>query len=146
MLAGEMARMHIVSMEDGLRLQTISRGVAQSHTITDDDLDWMLMLLKSASQTDGQTVGRTAKPIELKMLDLGTLQLVKETTPQQQDKVFSALLPLLYGNDTINKGEADLTLAAFKVTKAIPYIQPQLKDPNRGVRRDAASAMKAFAR
>ena len=140
-----MARLQMMNADDGIRFSKITRGVVQTHTISDGDLDWMLMLLKKPPSSTSNNSMDQLRSSELKMIDLGTLRLVKETSPQQQAKVFVALMPLLYGDDAINKGEADMTLAAFKVTQAIPYIQPQLKDPNGGIRRDAKAALAAFA-
>ncbi len=132
-------------MDDGAKFRQITRGVINTHAISDDDLDWLLAILETpVTQYDDGSASSTARPIMAKMVTLGTLRLVKESTPQQQDKVFVALAPLLFGSDDINKAEADRALVAFKVTKAIPDIQPQLKDPNAGVRRVAKAALKAL--
>ncbi len=132
-----------MSMDEGMRYQQITHGVIRTHAISDADLDWMLMMLvKPVDQTNATSLDLKVREMGVKMIDLGTLRLVRKTTPQQQDKVFKAMLPFLYGSDSINKSGADSTLAAFGVTRAIPYIQPHLQDSNSNVRRDAGLALR----
>lgn len=138
----EFAEAHIMDSDDTTRYQQISRGVAKTHAISDEDLDWMLSLMNKPADSAGTQQEEAFGTTQRKFLVLGTLELVKKSSSPQQTKAFAALLPILSGTDTLNKGEADSVVVAFNLTKAIPYLQEQLKDPSESVRRKAKAALK----
>lgn len=136
--ANNLVHMKMMSSDEAVKFQDITTEVTQTHAISDDDLDWMLTLINKPESTPGYST-------QMHYLVLGTLEYIKTTTPQQQDKVFSVLLPLLTGSESLDKTSADLTLVAFNVTKAVPYIQVQLHDPNPSVVAGAKNALSKLA-
>lgn len=134
-LANKLAESGVINAQDFVKWEFITDGVVKTGAISDNDLDWMLSIMHNpqTATNDPQIVHGDV---------LGTLMHLKQMTEEQRNKIYVAALPLLSSGKKLDKLYAARMMRKLGDKRAIPYLEPLLKDPDPDVQRLAHRALK----
>lgn len=132
---------HILPAADVLHTFDIQDKSFKTHTITDEDLSWLLAGLKANSLP-----GDRKELARVRLLD--PLHPLINIPPAQREKIFEAVLPMLGADpafaDPLDKSQASNIMRLLNDKRAVPYLMPLLTYPNEQVREHAQDALDAI--
>ncbi len=129
----------IMSRRDAAKLSRISTSIQQSRTVSDQDLAWILALLKGPPLKD--TPGNRANLQSVVLLNLWYLT---KLTPRQQGEVTQAALPLLSSSQSTARMHGLFLIRISRNRQALPLVEPLLSDRNKEVSQFAAKLYSAL--
>ena len=118
-----------MSKQEALRIDRIDSIAEKRGLITEGDLDWTLKLLKTpiaSSNPYAPALRRSSVMI--------ILRNVKNLSPAQKDRVYTAVSGLLTSSDELDRTGAIGVMGNIKDKRALPALTRLLEDPNPKVR------------
>lgn len=122
-LSQELEASGVMNAQDFVRWQYITDDVVKTGTISDSDLNWMLRIMRNpqTAMNDPQIVHGDV---------LGTLTHLRQIPAAQEEKIYSATLPLLSSDKKLDKLYAAKMMRKLNDKRAVPYLKPLLNDPD----------------
>ncbi len=130
----------ILPATDQMHMFAIRDKVTASHSISDEDLNWVLDKLKTNSAPGKlQALARADLMEPIDALEGGSVP------PNQKDKIFKAVVPMLSNappfDGLFDKTNASNVMRIINDKRAIPYLVPLLSNPDEQVREHAQHAL-----
>lgn len=128
-----------MSKQDYLNFERIEVSAERRGLITEEDLDWILNLLRTSTKSDNPDAP------ELRRLDVAIiLRNVKNLTPAQEDRVYHAVSVLLASSNKSDKIGAIAVMKNIKDRRALPTLTHLLEDNDPTVQSLARKAIQAI--
>lgn len=127
---------NVMTQGDFIQMQNIRKGIHQTRMVSDEDVNWLLMLLQKP----------TSHPELVDPMVCGILARVANFTPPQQQKILPVVAPLLtqsVPSDTYHNVPyaAALLLGSLGDKDAIPYLAPLLQSSDAALRQRAQRSL-----
>ena len=137
-LSNKVASSGVMNAQDFVKWEYLTDNVVKTGTISDGDLGWMLQIMRNpqTATNDPQLVHGNV---------LGTLTHLKRIPKSQEEKIYTAALPLLSSAKKLDKLYSEKILAKLQDKRAIPYLKPLLKDPDPDVQLQTRRALKKLS-
>ena len=118
-----------MSKQEALNIDRIEVVAEKRGTITEGDLDWTLNLLKTPTESSNPYA-----PALRRSTVTIILRNVKNLTPAQKDRVYTAVSGLLTSSEELDRIGAIAVMDNIKDKRALPALTRLLEDPNPKVR------------
>ncbi len=135
------AQIHVMSVENSLRLHRISLSTQESGKLSDKDFNWMLTLAQSPMPT-----ANAEARVLLRSEVVAYINEAKALTDSQSKRLYDFGLPLLKSTDTLDKITGIEIMVAVHKRQAVSYIQPLLSDTDNIVRVRAREAIEKLSK
>lgn len=135
LLSNKVVDSGVMNAQDFVKWEYITDDVVKTGEISDSNLDWVLHIMHNpqTATNDPQLVHGNV---------LGTLTHLKHIPKSQEEKIYTAALPLLSSDKKLDKLYSAKTLAKLQDKRAIPYLKPLLKDPDSDIQLQTRRVLK----